>query len=1427
MDSIKLIIVQVLIILILPIASLATADTTQLISSPLVTSSNNYTISDGLATNCLAQGFVDRVGRLWVNPCKENAKDLRMSFFQFDGEQSLFYELRPEWLSEEDMTPVWYILGETSNGFLFGGDLQFNTVFYWNTDSGKQFFYRLEGESELLNMDTGSEGSIIALTVEIETNPGDTTGIYRVIRLKDGNHEEITSIELNVEGDFIPHTPKKFSYPFEIIKEEAFFFHQSKGIVKTNLKKGTIDFFSWQELSADLPILQGYGDYGEGGLEWKMINSHQDGLLLFLGMNNGFFTLDGVSKKLIPHTRLNQLILKDEVGDNILRVHFAEDHKNNLLIVSAYLNPWVFPEPSIHRQAFLIDQNGNFHDYEAIIPEMNNYYRYDLKHEGNYFSSDFRYEVGSSAMSDGLTFWEIQHDLNIKIYHRNPNYHYSYMNSLDSTTLLINSNRQVLRFNVQTGRSERLTKGEFLRARALSSFDFKKSRVWMSADFYQEKRTGLQWYDPATNQTDHIPTDIKFEKFVFLNDTEVVLFKDDGSFDDIGDLFIFNLASRTKRTFLYKDAPFSIGARVNDLFYQGDTLLWVGAQNGLWLIDFQKNEVQHFNQYPELKGQNILTIHQEDDGVLWLGSSTSGVFIFDPGTLNIQHISDEQGLANNTVVGILTDDQMNHWVSTFNGISVLDTANKVLLELTMEDGLMSNKFYQQAHYKLPDGRMIFGLYAGIIIVDPKRILSEATLKKENTIYLTDLEYYDSERNMNVINQGSYRTTKPIQIPAAQRYLHLDFALSDYVNLKKHIFSYRLIPFPEGVQSTASDSWINLGSESQLTLNNLPAGEYIVQVRGIDQSANQVAVPLEIPIVVNEFFYRKWWFYLLCALPFGLGALIWIQRIKTENRRLELEVDRRTTQIQQDKLTIENQAIQLQELDQAKSRFFTNISHEFRTPLTVVLGLAEQIQDQERIQKLIRRNAKLLLGLINQILELRKLESGNVSTQFIQSDIVSYIHYLIESFHSLAVDKEVQLKFETTYEHFVLDYDTDKLLHILTNLLVNAIKFTPTGGEVKVLFEVQENTEIPFYQISVSDTGLGIPAHKLAHIFDRFYQVDDENSRTGSGTGIGLTLVKELVHLLNGEIKVESIPEEGTCFQIKLPISKQAPFEKEQHDINFHWEQLSESLVPSHQASTVLDNDERPRLLIVEDNVDVMDYLVSILENDYQLLLAHDGLEGVEKAVENVPDIIISDVMMPKLNGFELCHQLKTDLRTSHIPIILLTAKADLDSRIEGLEQGADAYLAKPFDHRELQAHLHNLLSLRQQLRNRYASTSNIELSENVSHQKEDEFIIRLRKIILENMTDEDFGVSELCKKILMSRTQLHNKLKSLTGRSTSHFIRLVRIEKATELLRDSELNISQISLELGIDSLSYFSRIFREETGLSPNHYREKYQEEQ
>lgn len=574
------------------------------------------------------------------------------------------------------------------------------------------------------------------------------------------------------------------------------------------------------------------------------------------------------------------------------------------------------------------------------------------------------------------------------------------------------------------------------------------------------------------------------------------------------------------------------------------------------------------------------------------------------------------------------------------------------------------------------------------------------------------------------------------------------------------------------------------------------------------------------------------------------------------KRANAELQALNAELAHQHAVVEGQKKQLEELDQMKSRFFTNISHEFRTPLTVIGGMIQQIKRSpnkwlEKGTQLIERNNTNLLNLVNQILDLRKLESGGLKVELIQGNVVFYLRYILESFHSLAESKRISLHFDSQEDEIRMDYDKEKLLRIVSNLLSNALKFTPHEGQVYLrVAELNTNSISPSLQITVQDTGIGIPQSKLPHIFDRFYQVDDSSTREGEGTGIGLALTKELVKLMQGQIEVSSPPagfvldssgHTGSAFKVTLPITRNAPLDQSQvGQLPAVVLEESKQDLLGERALSPVDPDpkktiqsaadpNRSTLLIIEDNPDLVEYLESLLSHQYDLEIARDGQEGIEIALEQIPDLILSDVMMPHKDGFEVCETLKNDQRTSHIPIVLLTAKADAESRIAGLKRGADAYLAKPFNQDELFVRLEKLHQLRLQLQARYQALDpvlsspepTLDTAEEVQllTQAEDAFMQSLRAIVEANLDREDFAVPELCRAIGMSRSQLHRKIKALTNRSTTHYIRSIRLQKAKALLQQGDLNVTQVAYEVGFQNRTYFSRAFSEEFGISPKDF--------
>ncbi len=542
---------------------------------------------------------------------------------------------------------------------------------------------------------------------------------------------------------------------------------------------------------------------------------------------------------------------------------------------------------------------------------------------------------------------------------------------------------------------------------------------------------------------------------------------------------------------------------------------------------------------------------------------------------------------------------------------------------------------------------------------------------------------------------------------------------------------------------------------------------------------------------------------------------------------------RESRLLQEKNQLE--ADRLQELNDFKSRFFTNITHEFRTPLTVILGMTERLtmdggrlteSDAKGKLQLIKRNGESLLRLINQILDLAKLESNTLKINYIQGDVLTYLKYIAESLHSLANAQNVMLRVESNQIAIVMDYDPERFLQIIHNLLSNAIKFTPSGGKVILRGDLHND----WLHVSVSDSGPGIPADELPHLFERFFQAKNQEHASPSllgragvglgGTGIGLSLASELVRAMGGEISVESEVGVGSTFWVKLPVSNTAPFHDKTPDSNLEGRE-SAAAPPLVQAAADQQNADtsQPQILLIEDNPDVVEYLTACLEDHYRLDYAYNGQAGIEKALESVPDLIVSDVMMPIKDGFEVLETLKNDERTSHVPIILLTAKADVQNRLEGLRRGADAYLAKPFNREELSIRVENLLDLRRKLQAKYSQHGWV-LHDSGAHppgiDPEDVFLKKFRTVVEDNLSDPDFEMPHLERALAMSRSQIYRKVKALTGKSPSLFIRSIRLYHGRHLLLTTDMTVSEIAYEVGYAALNNFSDAFLEEFGERP-----------
>ena len=782
------------------------------------------------------------------------------------------------------------------------------------------------------------------------------------------------------------------------------------------------------------------------------------------------------------------------------------------------------------------------------------------------------------------------------------------------------------------------------------------------------------------------------------------------------------------------------------------------------------------------------------------------------------------------VYGILPDNEGNIWGSTNNGIFCLlkgkttDSSQWSFRNFSKAYGLQDDEFNTGAYARLPNGQLAFGGVNGLNVFDPKEILGSTYTPPVfiTNMLLNNVPVLPGDKT--AVLQNNIEQTKSITLNHQQDILTLEFSSLDFTAPEQNKYRYQLV----GID----DKWVESGNRRSATYLHLPAGKYTFKVQGSNSQGIWSEKISELQLNVLPPWWGTWWAYVVYAL---LAGLLLRARFVYSINRTKLEA-----QLNFEKL----EAKRMKELDTMKTQLYTNITHEFRTPLTVILGMARQVLDKPAEHfnnglEMIIRNGQSLLKLVNEMLDLSKLETGKMELQLVRADIIQFLRYVVESFHSLAESQQKQLHFLSEIDSLFLQFDQEKLRQIVSNLLSNALKFTPEKGNIYITIlesAAQENTQKSTLVIKVKDTGMGIPEGQLPHIFDRFYQLDNGPTRKAEGTGIGLALTKELVKLMEGEIVVKSPPTgaaKGTEFTIVLPLQKLATLATdrvyETKESTPVVKAMSSMLPP---VATVLEEKqqlEKPLILLVEDNADVVAYTASCLP-EYRLAVANDGREGFDIACQVVPNLIITDVMMPFVDGFELCRQLRADERTSHVPIIMLTAKAGIDSKIEGLQQGADVYLEKPFNREELLVRIKKLLEMRQSLQQYYLKKAGLSINPSATNivtesiisdtAIEDEFVSKIRKMIEANISEANFTVEQLCKQAFLSHSQLHRKLEALIGCTPNKFIRLIRLKKAKALLQNTTNSIATIAQDCGFNDPGYFARVFKQEYQVTPQEWR-------
>ncbi len=967
--------------------------------------------------------------------------------------------------------------------------------------------------------------------------------------------------------------------------------------------------------------------------------------------------------------------------------------------------------------------------------------------------------------------------------------------------------------------------------------------------------------------------------------------------------------------------------QVGCIEYDKDGNLWAGTIKGLFRIlknsndkiDVQGCRAEFYNNIPgdhtSLSGDYVISILKDSKGRMWFGTYGNGLNLFQnpkvsEGKGSFGSYTEQEGLCDNVVYSILEDGKSNLWLSTDNGLSKFDVKNKKFSNYYKTDGLQTNQFYWSSSFKNKNGKMYFGGMKGLNAFYPDSIKD---IKFPPRTVITDFKIYNQsvevgkKYNGKVVLGQSVSEVKEIKLSYKSNEFSLEFSALQYFLPENVNYAYKLEGFDQ--------QWTKVNSSRRFaSYTNLKGGSYVFMVKAINDDGQPLQEPCKVKITIVPPFWVTWWFQLLVAVLIISGFITFfrwrVYALKRQTRKLEKLVDIRTAKVEQqkeeliiqaeklkesnqqlekkkeliegqkEKLEIQNEEIvkqrdklielnrKVQVSNQQQLNFFTHISHEFRTPLTLIISPTEQLlrenYDNNLKSKLslVYKNAQRMLHLINQLMDIRKVETGKTELRASKDDLVKFVEGIFMSFSSLAVQRNIKFDLVTNSEKLEIYFDHEIVENILYNLLSNAFKYTPENGSVTVLVDLSDGKpetkeDVPiidkhlykqadntgFVKVEVRDSGIGISPEQVREVFRRFYRIHSHLSARATGTGIGLYLTRELVKAHKGMLFVNSKPNRGTSVKLMLPsgTSHLTPSEITTHsspstlsETEFQVTLLNQQFnqgakekraVPNGNSKEVNPNipeskiNDKALVLVIDDDHDLCNYLSESLSDSFRILSAENGKEGLELANLYSPDVIISDVMMPEMDGLELCTRLKTEIQTSHIPVILLTARSEAEHYIEGLETGADDYIAKPFNVRIIEAKIKNLIENRKRLKALFAN-SLIPVPREVTTTRSDEiFLQRAIKLVEDNINDADFSVQEMASELCISRSLLHKKLTAIVDQSAGDFITAIKLKKSALLMHEGNFNISDVAYAVGFNDPKYFSRCFKKHFGKSPSEY--------
>ncbi|MBN3581825.1 response regulator [Algoriphagus aestuarii] len=870
-------------------------------------------------------------------------------------------------------------------------------------------------------------------------------------------------------------------------------------------------------------------------------------------------------------------------------------------------------------------------------------------------------------------------------------------------------------------------------------------------------------------------------------------------------LSILDADRKSFQNFKAGDPPYYIHNQYITAFEEdANGNIWIGGGSGLNYVNPATRKIGFFDdrQRIPLQEPNISELVIDSEGQLWV-ATVSGLFYLNTQDSSFVKFGMEEGLQSPFLIEILEDDKQNFWISSQKGLSYaeVDRSQKPFKisfqNFDQQDGLQASLFNKNSATRTSNGDFIFGGPNGYNIFRSENFAFERNNPK---VVFTELQIFnepvsvDSEIGNRILLSKSLDQTKKLTLRHDEDMFSISFSALNYLYPEKNKYRYRLQGFNE--------DWIYLDENlSKVTFTNLDPGNYtlIVQPGTVLDGWSPFEYPLEIEILA------PWWktpiayfFYFMAILAiilYSRNQLIRRQKENFERQQAILESKR------------------IQELDKLKTKFFTNLSHEFRTPLSLILTPAEHLISDTKEPvllsqyKIIQRNARRLLKLINQLLDVKNIDKGALAYHSSEGDFVQFIKESTADFNELSEDQHIALDFSSNVSSLQAEFDSDKIEKILFNLLSNAFKFTPEGGKISVILDIFQNSEeIATVELKVVDNGVGIPPENQKKIFDRFFTTEGHQEKLNQGSGIGLSLAQEFAQLMNGKIDVNSELGEGSTFIFTMPL--------QMIQTESEWEENFEN--------DLEEGDEKETILLVEDNPEFRSYLKDCLSEEYHILQASQGKQGWDIAQEKIPDLVISDLMMPQMDGNELCELIKKDIRTSHIPVILLTAKKSEATMLQGLDNGCNLYLTKPFNLDVLLLSIKNLLRERKIAQEINRTKIQIKGTDVIIESLDDQLIQRAVNIVEKHLEDPKLSVEFLSSELAMSRVHLYKKLQSLTGKSPIEFIRLIRLQRAAQLLQKSQLTISEVAYQVGYNNAKYFSKHFKAEYKMLPSEYANK-----